>query len=421
MAAPLSAVKEALRRTSPFRAITLETLTTTVADRRTAPKFMHEVLPPLLANLALEFDSAPPRLRQSPFIESIRAWYDESAVTIERARAPPEWGAWRQTPSASFQAAEAEFGDALESIRAAGGSMKRKIFCAVETNTTDIGDEASEVDVWMTRFFSKRLTLRLLLGQYAACRAHEAGKPAAFYLRSTFAGLDTNNDGVLDADELARAQTLYSDADVPHESKPSVCGLVDTHTSPFDIAVQAIADVQEECRCSAARQSPPFSLHGRGQNLTMPYLPRHLYKILRDVLRHAARATLLRANGGLPKPIRVVISDGIEQGDVVIKVADEGGGMPRSATKKVFSFAKHDASEGDLASVLADTQICYSLAKQGSLDSMPDIMRPTTHELPIARVYANFFDGDLQIRSMEGYGTDAYISIKRVATNVLPT
>jgi pyruvate dehydrogenase kinase 2/3/4 len=36
--------------------------------------------------------------------------------------------------------------------------------------------------------------------------------------------------------------------------------------------------------------------------------------------------------------------------------------------------------------------------------------------LPISRLYARYFGGDLQVISMEGYGTDAYLHLKRLAT-----
>ena len=36
------------------------------------------------------------------------------------------------------------------------------------------------------------------------------------------------------------------------------------------------------------------------------------------------------------------------------------------------------------------------------------------HSLPISRLYARYFGGDLAIISMEGYGTDAYIHVNRL-------
>ena len=40
--------------------------------------------------------------------------------------------------------------------------------------------------------------------------------------------------------------------------------------------------------------------------------------------------------------------------------------------------------------------------------------------LPIGRGYARYFGGDLQIISMEGYGTDAYLHLSRLTNNREP-
>ena len=267
-------------------------------------------------------------------------------------------------------------------------------------------------------------------------------------------------------------------------------GLVDAAMSPFDVAVQAIADVQAECREVFQGEAPPFALVGRGHTHTLPYLshtrtprddeppptkhaffcpsfdpimfpshvffsrkkrafsensskpqirPRHLYKILRDVLRASAAAAMRRKHaatasgvlGASAGEIRVVISDSPEQSDVVIKVADEAGGVPRSRMKSIFSFAA-GSSERDIAGVLADQQLCRSLgaltaspteSSAGGLVPHDDAVRNRNkgHGLPIARVYARYFKGDLRMRSMDGYGTDAYIYVSRVGDNILPT
>lgn len=40
--------------------------------------------------------------------------------------------------------------------------------------------------------------------------------------------------------------------------------------------------------------------------------------------------------------------------------------------------------------------------------------------LPLSRLYAEYFGGSLEIVSMEGYGTDAYLYLKRVGDHHEP-
>jgi pyruvate dehydrogenase kinase 2/3/4 len=40
--------------------------------------------------------------------------------------------------------------------------------------------------------------------------------------------------------------------------------------------------------------------------------------------------------------------------------------------------------------------------------------------LPLSRLYARYFGGDLRLISMEGYGTDAYLHLARLSDNEEP-
>lgn len=97
-------------------------------------------------------------------------------------------------------------------------------------------------------------------------------------------------------------------------------------------------------------------------------------------------------------PIVVVIVKGEE--DVTIKVADRGGGIPRSKMVHVWKFAHSTAGDGESSSDFGED------ATTGT--------RIRGFGLPLARIYARYLGGELTLKSMEGYGVDAYLHLPRL-------
>ena len=82
-----------------------------------------------------------------------------------------------------------------------------------------------------------------------------------------------------------------------------------------------------------------------------------------------------------------------------IKIADQGGGMPRSVTKRIWTFAHSTLSkEGRTREDKNDF---------GKDEFTGGHIRG--FGLPLARIYARYFGGEVTIKSMEGYGVDAYL------------
>lgn len=75
-------------------------------------------------------------------------------------------------------------------------------------------------------------------------------------------------------------------------------------------------------------------------------------------------------------------------------MSDQGGGIPRSTSDQVFKYM-------------------YSTAPQPSKSDAHTVpLAGYGYGLPISRLYARYFHGDLVILSCEGFGTDAVIYMK---------
>uniref|UniRef100_A0A0C9S0X8 Protein-serine/threonine kinase n=1 Tax=Wollemia nobilis TaxID=56998 RepID=A0A0C9S0X8_9CONI len=161
---------------------------------------------------------------------------------------------------------------------------------------------------------------------------------------------------------------------------PGYIGLICTKTSPVTVAQKAIDDARAICTRSYGR-APKAHVYG-DPNFTFAYVPIHLNLMVFELVKNSLRAVqecFMGIKQEIP-PIRVVIADGDE--DVTIKISDEGGGIPRSGLPKIFTYL-YSTAESPTEGV--------SMAGYG-------------YGLPISRLYARYFGGDLQVISMEGYG-----------------
>jgi pyruvate dehydrogenase kinase 2/3/4 len=136
----------------------------------------------------------------------------------------------------------------------------------------------------------------------------------------------------------------------------------------------------------------------KNQPISIEYVPSHLYHMLFELFKNAMRATIEHHEGknSLP-PIQCMVSLGGE--DISIKVSDRGGGVPFRKTENLFSYMFSTAPTPQL---FEDTRT--PLAGFG-------------YGLPISRLYAKYFQGNLQLYSMEGFGTDAVIHLKALSTD----
>ncbi|KAL7515495.1 hypothetical protein ACHAXN_013132 [Cyclotella atomus] len=188
-------------------------------------------------------------------------------------------------------------------------------------------------------------------------------------------------------------------------------GIICSKTSPYEIVKRAIDDAAFMCTRKYG-DAPEVIITGR-LDMTFPYVPTHLHYIMLELLKNSMRATVEYhgVDADYP-PIKVVIADGSDNEDVIVKVSDEGGGIPRSNMKRIWSYlfttADPEIQEGMVAlNENVDHSIDSPLAGLG-------------YGLPISRSYARYFGGDLSIMSMEGHGTDCFVYLTRLGNTREP-
>ncbi|XP_061351384.1 pyruvate dehydrogenase (acetyl-transferring) kinase, mitochondrial-like [Gastrolobium bilobum] len=212
--------------------------------------------------------------------------------------------------------------------------------------------DPDEIDQFLDRFYMSRIGIRMLIGQHV---------------------------------ELHNPYPL-----------PNCVGCIHTRLSPMDVAWNASEDARAMCYREYG-SAPDVHIYG-DPNFIFPYVPAHLHLMIFELVKNSLRAVQDRFmdSDKIASPIRIIVADGIE--DVTIKVSDEGGGVPRSGLPKIFTYL-------------------YSTARN-QLDEHSDLgiadnvtMAGYGHGLPVCRLYARYFGGDLQVISMEGYAWQLFVSL----------
>ncbi|KAF2816305.1 alpha-ketoacid dehydrogenase kinase [Mytilinidion resinicola] len=174
---------------------------------------------------------------------------------------------------------------------------------------------------------------------------------------------------------------------------------------------------------------------------TFPYILSHLEYIVGELLRNSIQAVIERRRhkGDKVPPIEVLICETAQH--VIIRISDQGGGVPRDILPHLWSFSKGPRREKRLENLhrvpklLAtmqelqvpgdhgpshkqgkkhqkdDTSLHYS--SLSSLTSRPPDLRLGIG-LPMSRIYAEYWAGSLELHSLEGYGCDAFLQISKL-------
>jgi len=236
-------------------------------------------------------------------------------------------------------------------------TMAQGVLELKESHSVDHQTDVS-IQYFLDRFYMSRISIRMLINQHS-------------YLFDPDADRDTPRIGMIDPRCKVRSVIM--------EAFNNASFLCEEYYS-------AAPDIELKVHNQIKLKKP----------VELVYPPPHLYHILFELFKNSMRATVEKHKKTVELPdIDVLVSKGDH--DVSIRISDQGGGIPRHITEHLFHYL-------------------YSTAPRPSMTPTKAPLAGYGYGLPLSRLYARYFHGDLILNSYDGYGTDAVVYLKTSTT-----
>ncbi|XP_075258871.1 pyruvate dehydrogenase (acetyl-transferring) kinase isozyme 2, mitochondrial-like [Convolutriloba macropyga] len=328
--------------------------------------FLRKEIPVRLANIIKEISYLPKRLLKMPSIDLVRSWY------LLSLRECLEFSTIDDPSPKTVK----KFTETVTRIRnrhntvvktVAEGILEFKAACGDIDTTSD-----ASIQYFLDRFYMMRISIRMLLLQHIFISEQEEG--------SGFVNMDSQHPrfvGLIDPECVV--SHVIEDA---YENARSLC------EEYYLVAPDLIMNEEEIGRTEKSESSATNS-----PKVKIAYIPSHLHHMAFELFKNAMRATVEYHGKDSEKfpPIVVTISHG--PSELSIKISDRGGGFAHGETNTLFKYL-------------------FTTAKLPMHTSMHTDSTPLAgygYGLPLSRIYARYFNGDLVLCPQEGLGTDALI------------
>ncbi|KAI5965424.1 PKP2 [Candida margitis] len=215
-------------------------------------------------------------------------------------------------------------------------------------------------------------------------------------------------------------------------------------------AIDHFNEVAEKVKESLCHQYPQAELIPKLEidgdlDCEFQFMVPHFHYMLHEILRNSFEATLntTKDNDAL-SPVKVTIIDSRQE--VIFRISDQGGGLHHDKLKSIWSFGKspelarkslanfHRIPGLQMYSNLQVTASGSSVVNPRATDTdgnsverksekkrstLEDLMaRPHEYKLgmglPMCSVYADYWNGQLQMNSLEGYGCDTSLTLSKL-------
>ncbi|ELU03522.1 hypothetical protein CAPTEDRAFT_19207 [Capitella teleta] len=326
---------------------------TTNASSQKSFLFLRKEIPVRLANIMKEIHLLPEQLLLMPSVQLVEGWYLQSFQDIlQFENASPD------------DAVEAKFIDTLDMIRNRHRTVVETMAQGVLEMKENFGDDnvtlEQRTQYFLDRFYMSRISIRMLIHQHCL-----------LFAKNINPGSGSQHGHVGAIDPECDVMTVAQDA---YENARFLCDQYYMMSPECDFSSQCPFDKEDL--------------------ITMTYVPSHLYHMLFELFKNALRAVVEfhQDKPELPS-LKVLLVKGRE--DLTIKLSDQGGGIRRSEVDLLFNYMYSTAPRPPNPDATATTP----LAGYG-------------YGLPLSRLYAKYFNGDLWLNSVDGYGTDATIYLK---------
>lgn len=274
-----------------------------------------------------------------------------------------------------------------------GNGDKRTISKRYYTAADDGGDWPPELNDYNTRFGA---TLEKIKRRHDSVVTTVAQGILEYKRKRQRMQIDSNIQGFLDRFYMSRIgiRMLIGQhvalTDQRTQSDPNYVGIICTKTNVRDLAQEAIENARFVCEDHYGLFDAPKVQLVCSPDLHFMYVPGHLSHMLFETLKNSLRAVVEKHGQDKEEfPVtKVVIAEGKE--DITIKVSDEGGGIPRSSIPLVWTYMYTTVDQTP------------SLDPDYNKSDFKAPMAGFGYGLPISRLYARYFGGDLKLISMEG-------------------
>ncbi|KZS97677.1 alpha-ketoacid dehydrogenase kinase N-terminal domain-containing protein [Sistotremastrum niveocremeum HHB9708] len=182
-----------------------------------------------------------------------------------------------------------------------------------------------------------------------------------------------------------------------------------------------------------AELTPPEVIIDGDADTRFAYIREHLDYIIFELLKNAMKATATRhrsqgGTGAVPV-VRATIVAG--PNEVNLRISDQGGGILSpyiTSTSDLFSFS-HVRNAARMEVDRLGALRLVSASQHGLSATVGEQVGERDTEkkiapmgmgigLPMSRIFARYFGGSLELVSLDGWGTDVYLRLPKLGTNL---